>query len=193
MIEIAIIAGILAAIAAFVLFRRHSKPVVDLGWIPQYCKGVRINGNTVHIPGPPGVAGTIVQRASGLSKARKIFLRYHLSGSVVAQEIPESPATITLYFQRRGDDWSARGAKEAYRWYASFAKQDLVPGEHTIEASLDGNWTAVLTSSRESNPAMFQAALAEAEYVGVVLGGADGLAHGVQGPATLSLLEWRVE
>ena len=60
---------------------------------------------------------------------------------------------------------------------------------------LAGNWTAVSTSSARTNPAGFQAALAEADQVGFVLGGGDGYGHGVfaTGPARLIVTEFRVE
>jgi hypothetical protein len=88
---------------------------------------------------------------------------------------------ITLYFQRGGDDWSARGPFEAYRWYATFATQSPIrPGEHVLVAPLNGNWTAVQSSNARTNPAAFRAALAEADQVGFVLGGGDGFGHGVR-------------
>jgi hypothetical protein len=103
---------------------------------------------------------------------------------------------ITLYFQRRGDNWSGRGPFEAYRWYATFASQSPISaGEHEMVAPLSGNWTAVERSSARSNPAAFQAALADAGQVGFVLGGGDGYGHGIfaTGPARLVVTDFRVE
>ena len=87
---------------------------------------------------------------------------------------------VTLYFQRRGDNWSARGPFETYRWYATFASHmPIEPGEHEIVAPLDANWTAVMTSSARTAPAAFRDALRHANRVGFVLGGGDGYGHGV--------------
>lgn len=108
------------------------------------------------------------------------------------------PGIITPYFQRAGDDWRARPrSTEAYRWYATFATQGLnQTGEHVIVAPLNGNWTAIETSSRSNNPAAFRASIQQAERVGFVLGGGDGYGHGIYatGPgARIVVLEYVVE
>ncbi len=103
---------------------------------------------------------------------------------------------ITLYFQRGGDNWSARGLFETYRWYATFAtKSPIRPGEHVMVAPLSANWTAIQSSSARNNPAAFREALADADEVGFVLGGGDGFGHGVfaTGPARLTVTDFRVE
>jgi hypothetical protein len=110
--------------------------------------------------------------------------------------VPELPSIITLYFQRGGDNWSGRRRFETYRWYATFASQSPIrPGEHVMIAPLDGNWTAVETSSARTQPAAFRDAIADADQVGFVLGGGDGYGHGVfaTGPARLIVTEFRVE
>lgn len=108
---------------------------------------------------------------------------------------PNAPPLISLYFQRLGDDWTAQGEMEAYRWYASFATlTNFGPGDYTIEAPLDANWTAILTSSRANNPQGFQAALDSTGRVGIVFGGGTGLGHGMYatGPASITLLSFDI-
>jgi hypothetical protein len=60
---------------------------------------------------------------------------------------------------------------------------------------LNGNWTAVETSSARTNPEGFRDAVANADQVGFVLGGGDGYGHGVYatGRARLVVTEFRVE
>ena len=109
---------------------------------------------------------------------------------------PDSPSLLTLYFQRKGDNWSAQGEYEAYRWYASFATRvDLKSGDYVMEANFDQNWTAILTSSRTTNPTGFQNAINDAGRIGFVLGGHDGLGHGVfaTGPARLVVKSFKIE
>ena len=109
---------------------------------------------------------------------------------------PEFPSLLTLYFQRRGDNWSGTGKYETYRWYASFATQvDLSAREYTIEVRFDDNWTAVMSSSRATHLEAFNDALANASRIGFVLGGGDGLGHGVSatGPAKLIIKSFTVE
>ena len=109
---------------------------------------------------------------------------------------PDAPSLLTLYFQRRGDNWSGAFQYETYRWFASFATQvDLTAGEYTIEARFWENWTAIMSSSRLTQPAAFADALANAGRIGFVLGGGDGLGHGVYatGPARLVVKSFKVE
>lgn len=46
-------------------------------------------------------------------------------------------------------------------------------------ASFKANWTAIQTSSKQSNPLAFRDALVDADEVGFVLGGRTGYGHGV--------------
>ena len=109
---------------------------------------------------------------------------------------PKAPSLLTLYFQRRGVNWSGIGKYETYRWYAGCSTQiNLSAREYTIEALFDDNWTAVQTSSLYMNPEAFADALANAGRIGFVLGGGDGLGHGVSatGPAKLIIKSFVVE
>ena len=109
---------------------------------------------------------------------------------------PEAPSLLTLYFQRKGDNWSGVEQYQTYRWYASFATEvDLSAGEYTIEARFDDNWTGVQNSSRATHPEEFADALANACRIGFVLGGGDGLGHGASatGDAKLIIKSFEVE
>ncbi len=115
---------------------------------------------------------------------------------IVPRTSPASPSMITLYVQQGGDDRSGRGSYEAYRWFANFAtKSPVTSGDHVLIAPLSGNWTAVQSSSAQTNPAGFRSALANADQVGFVLGGGTGLGHGVfaTGRARLIVTSFRIE
>ena len=165
----------------------HPTPRRDGGW-------------QIDLPRRPGGVHYVTFPHGSLAGKRRIVMRYRIEAApgvqIVPSTAPQSPSILTLYFQRSGDNWSARGRFEAYRWYATFASQSpLKPGEHVIVAPLNGNWTAVQTSSARTNPAAFAAALEEADQVGFVLGGGDGYGHGVYatGPARLIVTDFRVE
>jgi hypothetical protein len=102
--------------------------------------------------------------------------------------------SIVAFFQRFGDDWSASGEYEAYRWYATFVP--VTPVEvgkrYDLIVPLDGPWTS--TMSNEPNPAGFAEAKDHAESVGLVFGGGDGWAHGIYatGPARFILESFEV-
>jgi hypothetical protein len=161
-------------------------------WSAEFSKGVTVDGNVISMPVPQSSAHYITKRGS-LANATAMRVRFTLDRPVAAKSDPNAPASATLYFQRCGDDMSAEGDKEAYRWYASFATVYLPgPGTYEMSAPLSGNWTAVKTSSRDTNPEGFAAAIADTCRIGFVLGGGTGLGHGVTGPATLTIDEFEV-
>jgi hypothetical protein len=160
----------------------------------------RGGGFQFDIPRAPGSVHYVTFRHGSLAGKKRIVMRYRIVAApgvrIAPPSEPTAPAMLTLYFQRRGDDWSGRRRFETYRWYATFATQTpLRAGDRTLSAPLDGNWTAVETSTARNHPAEFRAALADADRVGFVLGGGDGYGHGVfaTGPARLIVSDFRVE
>jgi hypothetical protein len=154
----------------------------------------------IDLPQAPSGVHYVTFRHGPLAGKRRMVMRYRIDAAPGVRIVPASdpalPSILTLYFQRRGDDWSGEGGFEAYRWFATFASRTPIePGEHEIAAPLDGAWTAVETSTARTRPAAFRAALAEADRVGFVLGGGDGYGHGAYatGRARLTVLEFRVE
>jgi len=152
------------------------------------------------IPQYPGSAHYVTTHYGSLASKRRIILRYRVESDpdvrISPVTAPDSPSIVTIYFQRRGDNWSGAGPFEGYRWYATFASQmPISPGFHRIIAPLDGNWTAVETSSARSNPSAFAAAIADSDEVGFVLGGGTGYGHGIYavGAARIVIEEFRIE
>ena len=111
----------------------------------------------------------------------------------VAQESGAN-GTFGLAFQRAGDNWSAKGRYETYRWYSPVIVP-LEPGVHTFKARLDDpRWKAVMSTTAASNPAAFAAALAQTESVSLTFGGPGGRGHGVYAtaPATFTILHFSI-
>lgn len=134
-----------------------------------------------------------------LREARELRLHYRIEAApgvrFVPQEFPQHEAILSLYFQRRGDDWRARGEKEYYRWYApAAAVVPLERGEHVVTVPLEDEWISVYGKPRSEAPRAFAAALAEAGSVGFVLGSAGGRGHGVYatGPARMIVLDFAI-
>ena len=154
----------------------------------------------IDLPGPGGSVNYVTFHHGSLAGKSRIVMRYRVEAApgarIVPRTAPGQPSIITLYFQRRGDNWSGEGPFEAFRWYATFASQmPISPGTHQIVAPFSGRWTAVMTSNSYSNPYDFRDALANADQVGFVLGGGDGFGHGVfaTGPARMTVTDFRVE
>ena len=168
--------------------------------MPLHPSPRRGGGWQIDLPRAPGSVHYVTFPHGSLAGKSRIVMRYRVEAApgvrILPSTAPNMNSIITLYFQRGGDNWSGRGRYETYRWYATFASQSpITAGTHTLVAPLNGNWTAVSTSSARTNPAGLQAALAEADQVGFVLGGGDGYGHGVfaTGPARLVVTEFRVE
>ena len=168
--------------------------------VPLHPTPRRGGGFQVDLPTPPGSVHAVTFRHGPLTGKRRMVMRYRVEASrgasLVAASDGRSPALVTLYFQRSGDNWSGRGRFETYRWYATFATRPLAAsGDHVVVAPLDGAWTAVETSRARTSPEAFRAALAAADQVGFVLGGGDGFGHGIfaTGPARLVITDFRVE
>lgn len=168
--------------------------------VPPHPTPRRGGGWQIDLPQRPSGVHYVTFPHGSLAGKSRIVMRYRIEAApgvrIVPATAPASPSILTLYFQRAGDNWTARGRFEAYRWYATFASHSpLRPGTHEIVAPLGGNWTAVQTSSARTNPAGFRSAVENADQVGFVLGGGDGYGHGVYatGPARLIVTDFRVE
>lgn len=134
-----------------------------------------------------------------LTGKSRIVMRYRVDAGrgvrFVPRENPAIPATISLYFQRRGDRWTGRGKYDAYRWFApNPTVMNLTPGEHVMTVSLRDNWGSVSGVSAAANPFGFQGAIADADRVGFLLGSHAGRGHGVYatGPARLTVISFQV-
>jgi hypothetical protein len=130
-----------------------------------------------------------------LGRARQITIRYRVDAApdtrFVAGETPDIPATVSLYFQRGGDDWSARGRMASYRWYAPPAAViPLAPGERTVTVRLDDRWTNVNGKPVSDDPQGFAAARQQTAVLGLAFGSAQRRSHGVYatGRASFTLL-----
>ena len=140
----------------------------------------------------------VTKDAGSLIDARSLTIRYRIEAApgtrFVANERPSSPAMLSLYFQRRGDNWSARNRYATYRWYSVSDKTlTLAPGEHTMTINFRDDWGAVMGAQSRDNPA-FEDALLNADRIGFVFGWSGGRGHGVHatGPARFTLLDFEI-
>jgi hypothetical protein len=158
-------------------------------------------------PGPSGslvmefpVAGSgevdaLTTSVGPLAGARQITLRYRVDAArgtrFIAHETPGEPATVSLYFQQAGDNWSGRGRFAFYRWYSpARAVVPLEPGQRTITVRLDEAWTNVNGQPAHAVPAGYAAALRDTARIGLAFGSSSRRSHGVHttGPARFTLL-----
>lgn len=134
-----------------------------------------------------------------LAGARQITLTYRVDAargtSFVADEMPNEPATISLYFQRADDNWSSRGRSASNRWYSpAHAVVPLRPGRFTISVGLDEAWTNVNGTPNQQDPDGFEGALENTARIGMAFGSPSRRSHGVYatGPARFTLLNWDI-
>ncbi len=139
-------------------------------------------------------------RPDALPFRASIVVRYRVDAKpgtrFVPQETQDAPATVSLYFQRRGDTWSAKGRYEHYRWYApGETVREIAPGEYEIRVRLDDpRWISVMGRTAGSNPGAIEAALADIDKIGLVFGSSAARGHGVfaTAPARFTLLSFQI-
>jgi hypothetical protein len=147
-----------------------------------------------------GQIDAMITDVGPLAGARQITMRYRIDAArgtrFVADESPDQPATVSLYFQRRGDNWSARGRYASYRWYVpARAVVPLEPGVHTVTVGFDEPWGNVYGVENSQDPAGYRAALEDTARLGVAFGSSGLRSHGVYatGPARFTLLALDIE
>jgi hypothetical protein len=172
--------------------------------MPDTPTPVKGGGWSFRFPGPTlddGHVHYLTFQHGALTGKKRIVMRYRIDAKpdvrFLAREIPQEPATISLYFQRGGDTWKAKGRHVYSRWYAPKAKMGMVaPGTHMISIALDDpDWISVLGGRSGDNPKRLAEAMAETERVGFVMGSSSARGHGVYatGAAKFTLLEYRIE
>jgi hypothetical protein len=142
-----------------------------------------------------GQIDAMTTRVGPLAGAHQVTLRYRIDAApgtgFVADETPGRAATVSLYLQRSGDNWSGSGRYAAYRWYVpERAVIPLAPGERTVTVRFDEPWTNVNGYPNSQDPAGYAAALAQTAQLGIAFGSINLRSHGVYatGPARFTLL-----
>lgn len=200
--QVILVVLVVLGLLAFTMKSKKSKSNVPTPSTPPVAQsswdfGPNINGKhfSVGMPSHPTVQGDgwyfdfpdakgqvdYVQwfGAPVLTGAKQLVLHYSVTGGgFVPSEVTDNrPATVGLQFQRKGDDWSGKGAMETYRWY-SHQLPVLKAGEFTLTVPLDiSAWGDVYGKS--DNLAAFNAALADISNIAVVFGNTSGAGHGV--------------
>jgi len=154
---------------------------------------------------PVGSAGAghvhyVTFRPASMAGKSRIVMRYRIDAErgtrFVPQANPDSPALVSLYFQRRGDSWSGKGRYNFYRWYAPLATaRELSPGVQEVSIALDDpDWVSVMGPNAGKARAEMRAALADPDRIGLVFGSEEGRGHGVFSthPARFTLLSFRI-
>jgi hypothetical protein len=195
----------LAALAllalAYLVLRKRKDTARKSGWRIEHSPGMPSrpvpdgDGWGFTFPTNPASHVHYVQNFDppSLEPGKSIRVRFRVSNGVfVPQEWPDEPATVSLLIQRKGDDWTARGEMAAYRWYSSHVIP-LAAGEYELRAQLiAGEWGDVYGGH---DPTAFEAALRNADNIGLCFGSAGGRGHGVlaQSQAKFELISMGVE
>jgi hypothetical protein len=91
------------------------------------------------------------------------------------------PATVRLFFQRRGDNLSGTHKFASYRWWNNPVSYVLAPGSTTLVGDLTdlSQWTNVDGEPASAHAAEFEAAMSNEANVGFTFGGGCFFGHGV--------------
>ena len=106
-------------------------------------------------------------------------------------------ALVSLYFQRRGDDYYAEGDLQYYRWWSKqvIYLDGLTSAKLSVSLEI-ANWQSVYVSGDKAPPAMFAAAMADPIAVGLAFGGLCGSHHGLNvsgGTSRITVLSYRMQ
>lgn len=162
------------------------------GWYFDFPQSTRADGHVHYVTVRPGQ----------IANKSRVIVRYRVTiakgARFVAQEHPDQPATVSLHFQRYGDNWSGKGRYAAFRWYApEHSVQRIAPGTHEMIVDLDDpQWVSVWGTTRGADEnEQYRAALEDASRIGLVFGSAGARGHGVYatGPARFELLSFEVQ
>lgn len=143
----------------------------------------------------------VTYRPGALTDKKRIKVRYRVDAQrgtrFVPQEQPDIPATVSVYFQRKGDTWTAKGPYEFYRWYAPLdTVKQISPGVHEITIDFDDpDWGSIRFRPAGEHRAAFREALANTDRIGLVFGSPGLRGHGVYAtaPARFELLSFELE
>jgi hypothetical protein len=161
-------------------------------------------GWTFQFPQPDLEAGHvhyITYRHGPLTGKKQIVMRYRISAApgvkFVPREYPAEVAKLSLFFQRRGDTWTAKRRYAYYRWYAPSSKMmPIAAGTYEVKVALnDPEWIPVMGGTAGGSPAEFASAVADTDRVGFVMGSDSTRGHGVFATSTakFTLLDFRIE
>lgn len=162
------------------------------GWSFDFPYDTRADGHVHYVTFRPG----------SLAGKSRISVRYRVDAApdtrFVPQEHPHLPGTVSLFLQRSGDNWTAKGRYALFRWYApGHSVKQLAPGIHSMTVELgDPQWVSVLGGKTPvDHPAEFAAALENVGRLGLVFGSTSARGHGVfaTAPARFELLSFEVE
>ena len=162
------------------------------GWQAENSPGVVlaqvVQGVQFAFPVNPNHVNIVVGGVSGAKKTG-VAATYEVTGSAPQFAfVPEAtntcggPATVQLYFQQAGDDFSGAGVKQYYRWWST-ARQTLALGAQNWVVNFDPSlWSSVLGVRGDSSVVAtqgFAAALNGMQWAGFTFGGGCFAGHGV--------------
>jgi hypothetical protein len=180
--------------------RWHIGPMIDgMSYSPGMPSHPSAEGSgwTFTFPEQDGVHYVTTPLSGSLMGRTALRARFSINGPgrlVPTQGDP--PARLRLFLQRSGDNFTASGPYEFYRWW-SVTSVELVAGEHELTAPLaPDKWLSVL-GKRGDHPAaagQFAAAIVDLQAIGQTFGGIFA-GHGVyviEGSSRFSLMSYEI-
>lgn len=158
--------------------------------------GVKLEGSAFDFPKASGSINAMLHAGIDLRGRSRLVLRYSVDTILATfrpKESPDDTATVSLMIQRKGDDYSAKGAKASYRLYGP-GPQPLRLGQHLLTVELQpGGWVNVM--GEQPTVDEFAAVVADLAAIHVCFGSSSARAHGVYATewARFAVLELKAE
>lgn len=106
------------------------------------------------------------------------------------------PPNFRFYFQRSGDNMSAQGDYQYYRWWSNPDCVELKNGSFALNVPMDpSRWSSIYGVFGDAAGSHFTDAISNCEYVGITFGGGGAFGHGItltSGTAKLTVTQFDV-
>jgi len=118
------------------------------------------------------------KRYANESMSGTMYLEYRIIGDGELVPTEGTAPTLSLYFQRINDDWSAEHMLASYRWFSK-TRPPVEFGSYSLSVPLEYQYWVPVVNSKWNTEQMFNEAKAKTQRVGFTLGGSSGAGHGV--------------
>ena len=161
------------------------------------------SGFSFVFPGSGGAVNYVTTTLVSLHLTTSVTMQYQITlsaGAALTCDVPNAAAansasgkpTLALFIQQPGDNWSAAGPYNYFRWYGAGGAIPAKSGIYTVTLPLTiAHWSAV--EAPAGTQAQLSGAAMNVGTIGVTFGGCGGAGHGVAmktGTATFTVLSF---
>ena len=145
----------------------------SVGVVPMPRPAAIPDGWKFQFPSPRGKVGYITSPRTLSIAGKTLRMCFDIVGPGTFKATDGSEAKVRLYFQRRGDNWTAAGSYQDYRWWSTtgFAVLEVKNGVCISSVVNTSNWSQALGKPASMRMTEFNTAVLNVGVVGFTFGG----------------------